>query len=295
MQTEPYLIPQLYHYIMESNEELHATLEAIFRIDEKSAFRSEYENLQHEIESKGLGESRIFILVNFLLYKLYLLDEFNKRRLEVVNDPFVRDRIPNLYNKILTQFTDEYFFTHKKFLLDVLVDLIVSLEEFNEDLLRSVLYNQNDDIINYLLQKIKIKNETMNKIKFESRIVKDPSKSTYFETNNRDKGCASLGYKYSFYSNCSLQKSIRDGELKEYRCEISYLGGNDVRTQVLVVRSKEDYKAFLFHIKKKLDIYEHAKFKILICGKKPKQKVFRNIKQLKINRTNRLKIVPYDF
>jgi hypothetical protein len=275
---------------MESNEELKATLNAIFKINEKAAFLSEYQNLLYEIESKGMGEVRIFIQVNFVLYKLYCIDEFNRRRLEIINDPYIKLRIPHLMQKITSEFNDDYFYQHKKFLLDVLVDLIVSLDEFNEELFRSVLYNQNQDVANYLMEKTKMKKEMTNQMKYESTF-KNHSKSTNFETNNRDKGY--VAYKDSPFSNFCFQKCNQEIEVKEYHCEISYLGGNDLRTQIVVIKSKVDYNTFLFNLKKKLDIYEHAKFKILIFEEKAK--VFKNINQLKINDTNRLKIVPYEF
>jgi len=95
----------------------------------------------------------------------------------------------------------------------------------------------------------------------------------------------------NLYTLCETQE-VR------YKLKIFYLDGADSYSQVCNIVSKQglNFSSFLHCLKKKLGIYEHAKFKLVIVEKNKEEKEFlESVSQLKLDEVNELKIVPYNY
>jgi hypothetical protein len=84
----------------------------------------------------------------------------------------------------------------------------------------------------------------------------------------------------------------------KYLLQIFYLDGADSYSQECNIYSQSplDYNSFIYYLKKKLGIYEHAKFKLILLDSNREERQFLNsVNQLKYDEVNELKIVPFDY
>jgi hypothetical protein len=261
------------------NRECTETINHVFKMNEKEVFANELKNLIEEVNKNGLQTSHELIVINFILYKLNEVDQHQ----DVAKELMTNYNKGKYSNKMFSQYCDETYFQNiKKYLIEVLIDYLIELDGITLEKITEILkkvrkknqenFNEDSNIIKYIEGKINDKNKKLN-------------------TNSDAKIISSKSEKVVPASKSNIVNKIN------YELKIYYLGGANSCSQKcsIVLDSQLDYSTFLFYLKQKLGIYEHAKFKIIILNKnKDEVRFLECISQLNTKDVNELKIVPFD-
>lgn len=264
------------------NKVFNETMNYIFNINEKEVFMNEFNSLIEEINSQKFNNIKMPIVMNFIMTKINEIEDYEKLAKQFLKD----NKENNVFRgKVLTNIDqiDKTKLFMAEFLMKVLAEDYsgisgTQLEEKNK------MNEVNNSDINGLMKdfqyfgnKIKAKKEK----KINSGNVKlNPS----YETNL----IASLNFNNN---NLSQNNKIY------YNLKIFYSDGSDAYPQTCIIISNTilDYKTFLHNLKRKLGIYEYAKFKVIILDQMKEKNIFTDMRQIKIKEINEIKIVPYDY
>jgi len=191
---------------------------------------------------------------------------------------------------------DQYFLNVKKFMIEVLVEKLLLIQNFSIDQVKTSLLKINskcqesngenlfkeESVIKYIESKIDEKKNS-SKDNFESLILTadDLLVNTVNQKTNFD----------------NIVNSNDNSNLNEYNYDLKiyYSGGADSCSQNCSIKFSNpvNLETFIFYLKKRLGIYEHAKFNILILNKdKQEVEYLHNISQLSLKDVNEIKIVP---
>jgi len=98
-------------------------------------------------------------------------------------------------------------------------------------------------------------------------------------------------------SNNKINRNSIEKEGPSLKLKISYAGANDSYPQFLTFKTKEfsDFGKFLTVLKKKLGIYEFAKFKLVFIYNGTECYFLNSVNQFFLDRINEIKVVPEDY
>lgn len=276
--------------------EFNETINHIFKMDEKEVFSNEIKSLLEEIEKNKLQSSKVLILINFIQYKLNELDSHHQLAKEMLKTKEYNTENLLLLNIFSKYSDDQYFINVKKFMIEVLVEKLLLIQNFSIDQVKTSLTKINskcqesngenlfkeESVIKYIESKIDEKKNS-SKDNFESLILTadDLLVNTVNQKTNFD----------------NIVNSNDNSNLNEYiyDLKIYYSGGADSCSQNCSIKFSNpvNLETFIFYLKKRLGIYEHAKFNILILNKdKQEVEYLHNISQLSLKDINEIKIVP---
>ena len=268
--------------------EFNETINHIFKMNEKEVISNEVKSLIEDIDKNQLQGSKVLILINFIQYKLNELDNHQELAKEMLKHS---KEINSNVLHIFSQYCDDHnFHSVKKFIVDLLIEKLLEIKNITIDhvkysfkkisqksLQNKELQQREGNVIKYIESKFE-ERKTSSKEIFENltpeEIMANPNTFAHVACNN-----------ISFANEFA------------YDLRIYYLGGADSCSQNCSIKSSTplDLHSFIFYLKKKLGIYEHAKFKIVILNKEKEETDFlQNISQLSLKDTNELKIVPDD-
>lgn len=276
--------------------EFNETINHIFKMDEKEVFSNEIKSLLEEIEKNKLQSSKVLILINFIQYKLNELDSHHQIAKEMLKTKEYNTENLLLLNIFSKYSDDQYFLNVKKFMIEVLVEKLLLIQNFSIDQVKTSLLKINskcqesngenlfkeESVIKYIESKIDEKKNS-SKDNFESLILTadDLLVNTVNQKTNFD----------------NIVNSNDNSNLNEYNYDLKiyYSGGADSCSQncSIIFSNPVNLETFIFYLKKRLGIYEHAKFNILILNKdKQEVEYLHNISQLSLKDVNEIKIVP---
>lgn len=276
--------------------EFNETINHIFKMDEKEVFSNEIKSLLEEIEKNKLQSSKVLILINFIQYKLNELDSHHQIAKEMLKTKEYNTENLLLLNIFSKYSDDQYFLNVKKFMIEVLVEKLLLIQNFSIDQVKTSLLKINskcqesngenlfkeESVIKYIESKIDEKKNS-SKDNFESLILTadDLLVNTVNQKTNFD----------------NIVNSNDNSNLNEYNYDLKiyYSGGADSCSQNCSIKFSNpvNLETFIFYLKKRLGIYEHAKFNILILNKdKQEVEYLHNISQLSLKDVNEIKIVP---
>lgn len=276
--------------------EFNETINHIFKMDEKEVFSNEIKSLLEEIEKNKLQSSKVLILINFIQYKLNELDSHHQLAKEMLKTKEYNTENLLLLNIFSKYSDDQYFINVKKFMIEVLVEKLLLIQNFSIDQVKTSLTKINskcqesngenlfkeESVIKYIESKIDEKKNS-SKDNFESLILTadDLLVNTVNQKTNFD----------------NIVNSNDNSNLNEYiyDLKIYYSGGADSCSQNCSIKFSNpvNLETFIFYLKKRLGIYENAKFNILILNKdKQEVEYLHNISQLSLKDINEIKIVP---
>ena len=276
--------------------EFNETINHIFKMDEKEVFSNEIKSLLEEIEKNKLQSSKVLILINFIQYKLNELDSHHQLAKEMLKTKEYNNENLLLLNIFSKYSDDQYFLNVKKFMIEVLVEKLLLIQNFSIDQVKTSLTKINskcqesngenlfkeESVIKYIESKIDEKKNS-SKDNFESLILTadDLLVNTVNQKTNFD----------------NIVNSNDNPNLNEYNYDLKiyYSGGADSYSQNCSIKFSNpvNLETFIFYLKKRLGIYEHAKFNILILNKdKQEVEYLHNISQLSLKDINEIKIVP---
>lgn len=276
--------------------EFNETINHIFKMDEREVFSNEIKSLMEEIEKNKLQSSKVLILINFIQYKLNELDSHHQLAKEMLKTKEYNTENLLLLNIFSKYSDDEYFLSIKKYMIEVLVEKLLLIQNFSIDQVKSSLTKINskcqesngenlfkeESVIKYIESKIDEKKNS-SKDNFESLILTadDLLVNTVNQKTNFD----------------NIVNSYDNSNLNEYNYDLKiyYSGGADSCSQNCSIKFSNpvNLETFIFYLKKRLGIYEHAKFNILILNKdKQEVEYLHNISQLSVKDINEIKIVP---
>lgn len=315
-----------------SNED---TLTYIFKLNEKEVFMNEMHNLVEEIENAGIEHCKIYILINFILYKLSELENHKKIAQTILSEAKVRS------NSFIRKFCSRQTFAEtKNAMVDVLLDSLVKLDGISLEFLKktisqnnseSNLTNSQEKLLRKLEEKLKEKQAAREKAVLSTSKMANSAKcdnmnanniynknqntlynSNFFDDeyefisenydkdedeNENENETISISPKRNIINNINLNALDSVSSFFNYKLKIFYLNGSDSYFQLINIKSKAnlDYNAFIFRLKKKLGIYENSKFNIILMADKREIEFFTDMRQLKMNETTELKIVPIHY
>lgn len=276
--------------------EFNETINHIFKMDEKEVFSNEIKSLLEEIEKNKLQSSKVLILINFIQYKLNELDSHHQLAKEMLKTKEYNTENLLLLNIFSKYSDDQYFINVKKFMIEVLVEKLLLIQNFSIDQVKTSLTKINskcqesngenlfkeESVIKYIESKIDEKKNS-SKDNFESLILTadDLLVNTVNQKTNFD----------------NIVNSNDNSNLNEYNYDLKiyYSGGADSCSQNCSIKFSNpvNLETFIFYLKKRLGIYENAKFNILILNKdKQEVEYLHNISQLSLKDINEIKIVP---
>jgi hypothetical protein len=277
--------------------EFNETINHIFKMDEREVFSNEIKSLMEEIEKYKLQNCKVLILINFIQYKLNELDSHHELAKEMLKNQKNSQNL-NLLNLFSKYCDDHHFLSVKKFMVDVLVEKLVEIKNFNIDQVKNSFkkINSKSQCQQTHGENI-VKEESVVKY-IESKLdEKKNSSKDFYDNINLTAEDLLLNNHNTNYDNIGSSNNISNLNEYTYDLKIYYSGGAESCSQncSIKIASPVDLDSFIFYLKKRLGIYEHAKFNILILNKE-KQEVqyLNNISQLSIKEVNEIKIVPDD-
>lgn len=263
---------------MKSNERnnFQDSVNNIFKKNEKEIFLNELNTLNDDITASGLAEFRTIINTNYILFKLYELDNNYELYNEMVKEKKNREAENQdevKYADMFKLYTDkEYFYDFKRSIIDALYDNLLKIENININTFK----NSIEKIVDKMQNDDEIKTKENNLLAYLNSKINQDSKNKMIH---------------------SIKDSFPTNKIK-YRLNIFYDGGVDSCSQRCIIESKStiDYSTFIHKLKKKLGIYEHSTFKIVILNNNKEEiKILKELEQLNVDRINLIKIVPSDY
>ena len=241
---------------LEDLNSMEETIKFIFQIKEKDVFDNEYETLAEEVKEKSYKKIKPLILSNFISSKINDLNEnysYSKKFLKFSNDNFKID---------LSHLIDiDQFKNTRNLMSDKLkCSLNMSKNSIKEDLEKLSFLgkkkNREDDgkedsfDFTDISNRDNLENEQKNDNN-NNNINCDNKVSSKLANNN------SSNFAESY--NKSIETSF------DYNLKIFYFDGNDSVPQMLKIEMNDmmNYENFIYLLKKKLGIYEYAKFKLV--------------------------------
>jgi hypothetical protein len=261
-----------------ANNNFHESFKNIFKKNEKENFLNEINTLNDDITTNGLTEFKTIININYILFKLYELDNNyelyqeilkEKKNKEVKNEDEDEINYADLFKIYINK---NKFNDFKRFMIDNLFEYLLKIENINFGVLKSSI------------EKIVSKMQNDEDIR-----LKENNLLAYLES------------KIDQLKNNKLIHTIKDSYNKDkiiYKLNIFYDGGVDSCSQLCNIESRAliDYPTFIYKLKRKLGIYEHSTFKIVILNRnKDEIEILKEIEQLSIDHINLIKIVPFDY
>jgi hypothetical protein len=272
------------------------TLAYIFKMNLKELFTNEITNLVEEIDSHGVGSCKVPILVNFIQYKLSELENHQK----VAESLLLSQNSSNVTTK--NEFTKfckkENFNSIRNFMVEILIHKICEMDGVGLELIKFCIIPDSSKasssqmklykIVEDKYKEINSKKEKDNTIKFNN--LEKFQKNNIKNSDNRNNLANNQ-------NNDTLNRNNLDNNTFTYKLKIYYLDGSDSYFQICNIKSRTalDYQSFIFNLKKKLGIYENARFKIVIMENKKEKEYFEDISQLISGEINEIKIVPAQY
>jgi len=260
-----------------ANNKIQESFKNILKNNEKENFLNEINTLNEDIATNGLTEFKTIININYILFKLYELDNNYELYNEIVKEKKNKEKNENEdeinYAELFKIYVNKNKFNDfKRFMIDTLFDNLLKIENINFDVFKRSI----EDMAS------KMQNDDDIKIKENNLLAYLESKMDQAKNNN-------------------LIHFIKDSYNKDkvsYKLNIFYDGGVDSCSQRCIIESKTsiDYPTFIYKLKRKLGIYEHSTFKIVILNRyKDEIEILKEIEQLSTDHINLIKIVPIDY
>lgn len=201
------------------------SMDSIFSINEKDMFISELGQVLEEIKRYKLFHIRDAILINFILFKLEELDNTQRKATKLLKD---RLKLHGSLNFNMYKEANDYMI---EYLLNTMIE---SPDKICIEKLKNLSGFVNNDTHSQILQRF---------------IEKSTKLNGSCQKNSED------------FSNNQIIQSVC------YKLRVSYLESSDAYVQNLEINLEprhNELNHFLSILRKKLGIYEFAKFKILI-------------------------------
>lgn len=249
--------------------DLKDSLNFIFKLKEQEIFDNEYKKLEEELQSDIYKKIKPFIVSNFISTKLSNLNEqyaTTKQFLRKYNNPDF-----NLKDYIDL---DEYKSTSDYMAQELNVNLEKCKNSINEDYKKIVLLQSKANLKDPLISSENFKYldlDKKSKIHSNEGIINTENNGEINQNNNNN-----------LYNNvdCLYNDSFKSRDYQGYnknlnscvssplqiQLKITYFDGCDTNPQFLNISTEEfsNMDNFLYIFKKRLGIYEYAKFKVII-------------------------------
>lgn len=274
---------------------LEETIKFIFQIKEKEVFDNEYEMLTEEMQEEAYEKIKPLILSNFNSEKIKQLNQnysYSNKFLKYSNENFKID-LSNLID--INQYTNTRNLIFDKFRQN----LNFCKNSIKEDLANLSYIGKKRDRKNDLENKDKSHDNSNNINNIDANVNNVNKKYSYnFEEDNKDNvNNKTLNLndndnsKVNFIQNKEFESDLQDDKnlnlskfakisnfteseksdkiSSEYNLKITYFDGNDSLPQKLKIKinRKINFENFIFSLKKKLGIYEYAKFRLVSLKK----------------------------
>lgn len=217
-----------------SETDLEETIKFIFKTKEKDVFKNEFDKLNEELKSENFKTIKSFILSNFVSTKISQLNEqhdFTKHILKKSNN------------------------------FDLNIENHLDIDQYQQA--KNIM---TDDFKSYLnLCKKSIDND-FNNLSFLNKITNRENNfvENENEINNLCKNLQPIKKQYEI-NNKSSSDTDSEETITQYQLKITYQDGSESYPQFLKISNQEfsTFENFIYILKRKLGIYEYAKFKLV--------------------------------
>jgi hypothetical protein len=294
--------------------DIDETIKYIFKTKDKDVFNTEYNLLLEDLKSENFSKIKPFILTNFIQSKILQLNQQN----EFIKD-YLNNSVSDKFNlKINNDLSEEHILAKRCMMQKLNINISKCKDFINEDLNKLTFLNKKRNVDQQIVSNKDLNENDYISLKYGEKsvsifdLLNNIQDQLMFESNtiNIEKNdiqqervdiIENLNTKNSQKLNIINYDNICDdiNNLKktDIKLKLTYADGSDSFPQYLNICLFEclDFEKFLIVLKKKLGIFEYARFKLIFMDENREKFFIKSINQFNFDKVNEVKIVPFDY